>query len=754
MSFDAASGIHPSLGSTARQRPPRLQQCASWRHRMLAACWALAALAACTLVPWQGSPEVIWFLASPASLWSEGAEMALVRGLGMGSGAGPALLALPFIVAAMALPRIPTGAFAAVLQFAGALGLVLLSLAGLGVFGEARPFGLGACLYALTALAWLCIGLAQAGRFGGDGFVAGVVLASVALLLLFTVVPTLVMLANGFSDTSGVSGVQRFIQRLATLRLWGLGCGPLAGVLAGQGCGVVWNTLFLGLVTATLCTVFGLALALMLTRTQSRWNKWVRLAALLPMVTPPFVVGMGFILLFGRSGLVNTGLEWAFGIEPTRWIYGMPGVILAEVFAFTPVAFIVLITVVEGVSPTLEEAAQTLRAGRWRTFMDVSLPLMRPGLVSAFLITFVETLADFGNPLILGANTSVLATEIFFAIVGADVDPGRAAVYSTVLLAFTLAAFLLQRVALGRASYTTVSGKGDSGLHAALPTGVRRACTGIGVAWAVFTIGLFALILVGGFVVNWGRNYTPTLEHFVGAFGMEWGNAGGLRMTGTAWESLKETLLIGVVVAPITALMGVITAWVIARHNFRGKRAFEFSTLLSLAVPGTVTGVAYLLCFNTPPLELTGTAAIIGLCLLFRNLPVAVQAGSAALAQLDKTLDEASATLGARSFYTFRKVDLPLLRPVLIGTLMYGFVRTATSISAVIFLVSADHEMATTFIVNRILNGDYGVAVAYSTVLIALSVAALGLIRVLVGERQMARRSAAPGVAVLGGTAG
>jgi iron(III) transport system permease protein len=734
LSLNPASSVHPSLGPPAQGQEPRVRQCASSRHRVLAMGWAFAGLLACTLLPWGGD-----------------SGMGLARAMRWDNAAGPLLFMLPFAVAAMAMSRAGAAAFAAVLRLAGGLGLFALFMAGWGVFGPATSLGLGAGLYAIAAMAWLCIGLAQAGRFSGDAFVAGVVLTSVALLLLFTVVPTGVMLANGFGGDGGPSELHRFVQRVATARLWGLGCGSFTGLFPGQGCGVVWNTLFLGLVTATLCTVFGLALALMLTRTRSRWNSWVRLAALLPMVTPPFVVGMGFILLFGRSGLVNSGLEWAFGIEPTRWIYGMRGVILAEVFAFTPVAFIVLITVVEGVSPTLEEAAQTLRAGRWRTFMDVSLPLMRPGLASAFMITFVETLADFGNPLILGANTSVLATEIFFAIVGADVDPGRAAVYSAILLAFTLAAFLLQRVALGRASYTTVSGKGDSGLPAALPTAVRRACTAIGVGWALFTLGLFALILVGGFVVSWGRNYTPTLEHFVGAFGMEWGSQGSLRLTGTAWESLKETLLIGAVIAPVTALLGVITAWVIARHDFRGKRAFEFSTLLSLAVPGTVTGVAYLLCFNAPPLELTGTAAIIGLCLLFRNLPVAVQAGSAAMAQLDKTLDEASTTLGARSFYTFRKVDLPLLRPVLVGTLMYGFVRAATSISAVIFLVSADHEMATTFIVGRIMNGDYGVAVAYSTVLIALSIAALGLVRLLVGERQVARRTATAGVAVLGG---
>ena len=706
----------------ARQSPGTRPGPASTRHRRLALAWSLTALLACVMVPWQGSADALWYLAPPGKLWEPGRGVALVAGVG--TSMVPCILLLPFTAALVALPRACAGWFATILQCAGLLGLALITLAGLGMFGPRMSYGLGATIYAVAALAWLCIGMTQAGRFNGDGFVAGLVLSSLVLLLLFTVIPTLVMLANGFVDHGGGTSLVHFIERLTHPRLWGIG-------------GVVWNTVIIGLVTATLCTLFGLALALLLTRTQSGWHKWVRLAAMLPMVTPPFVVGMGLILLLGRSGLFNNVMEWVFGIEPTRWIYGMPGIILAGVFAFTPVAYIVLVSVVEGVSPTLEEAAQTLRAGRWRTFWDVSLPLMRPGLVSAFLITFVETLADFGNPLILGANTSVLATEIFFAIVGADVDPGRAAAYSTLLLGFTLTAFLLQRVALGRGSYTSMSGKGDSGLHMSLPAVLQRLCTGVAICWTLFTLALFVLILMGGFVVTWGRNYTPTLEHFVGAFAVE-----GARFTGMAWESLKETVLIGAVTAPITALMGVLTAWVITQHEFRGKRAFEFSTLLSLAVPGTVTGVAYLLCFNAPPLELTGTATIIALCLLFRNLPVAVQAGSAAMAQLDKSLDEASLTLGARSFRTFCSIDLPLLKPVLVGTLMYGFVRAATSISAVIFLVSAEHEMATTFIVNRILNGDYGVAVAYSTVLIALSIGALALIRLLVGERQIARRSA------------
>src|SRR4029079_1649753 len=163
----------------------------------------------------------------------------------------------------------------------------------------------------------------------------------------------------------------------------------------------------------------------------------------------------------------------AFHIEPTRWIYGLSGVLIAQVFAFTPIAFLVLIGVVEGVAPSLEEAAQTLRADRFRTFVDISLPLMRPGLANAFLITFIESIADFGNPILLGGNFGVLSTDIFFSVVGAQLDQGRAATLGIVLLVFALGAFFAQRWVLGATVYTAMSGKGDSGLPIALPDGAR-----------------------------------------------------------------------------------------------------------------------------------------------------------------------------------------------------------------------------------------------------------------------------------------
>ena len=162
--------------------------------------------------------------------------------------------------------------------------------------------------------------------------------------------------------------------------------------------------------------------------------------------------------------------------------------------------------------------------------------------------------------------------------------------------------------------------------------------------------------------------------------------------------------------------------------------------MLSFAVPGTVIGVGYILAFNIPPIEITGTGVILVVCFIFRNMPTGIRAGIASMSQLDPSLDEASLTLGARSFTTLRKVLLPLLRPALIAALVFSFVTAMTAMSAVIFLVSADYDMATSYILGRVEFGDYGLAIAYSSVLIIVMLGAIGLIQLVVGKRELGRR--------------
>ena len=594
--------------------------------------------------------------------------------------------------------------------------------------------GYGAMLVSAAFLFFATQGIAARGAVNGDVFVVSSIGFIVAIVGAFIFFPVSQILISALQDNEGMYSLGVFLEKFTDKKIWGLDC-----LDSTVGCGAAWNSLFLAITVGATTTALGLVFALVATRSGFRYRKVLRALTILPIITPPFVIGLSIILLFGLSGIMTQFFGDVFGIQPTRWVYGFPGIWIAQMLAYTPIAFLVMIGVVEGISPSMEEAAQTLRADRWKTFTTVSLPLMRPGLANAFLIGFIESMADFGNPLVLGGNFDVLSTEIFFAIVGAQNDQGMAAVLAFVLLCFMLTAFYAQRRWLGKKSYTTVTGKGDAGTHALLPNRLRWPIYTVAFSWTGFTIVVYCMILFGGFVNIWGLDHTFTFKHYITAFSVSWTD-GGLMWTGAAWDSFWTTISIATISAPLTAAVGLLTAYVLVRQTFAGKDLFEFGTMLSFAIPGTVIGVSYILAFNVPPIELTGTGAILVLCFVFRNMPVGVRAGVAAMSQLDKSLDEASLTLGANSWYTFRKVVLPLLRPAIIAALVYSFVRAMTAISAVIFLVSAEYDMATSYIIGRVENNDYGLAIAYCTVLIFVMLVAVLVFQGLVGERKIGRR--------------
>jgi iron(III) transport system permease protein len=309
-----------------------------------------------------------------------------------------------------------------------------------------------------------------------------------------------------------------------------------------------------------------------------------------------------------------------------------------------------------------------------------------------------------------------------------------------VLLAFTLAAFLVQMRLLANASFVTVSGKGDSGVPAALPKGLPAGLWSVIIPWIGLTIAVYSIVLIGGFVKDIGRfDMTPTLDHLRTGFLVEWTD-NGLFWAGSAWDSFWTTVLVSAAAAPLTAIIGLLTAYVLARQKFRGRRSLEFLTMLSFAIPGTVIGVAYILAFNVPPVEITGTGFILIACFVFRNMPVGVRAGIAALSQIDPSLDEASATLRASTGRTLVAVVLPLMKPAIVATLIFSFVHAMTAVSAIIFLVTARYNMATAYIVGRVEAGEYSLAIAYCAFMIIFMIAAIATIRFLVGEARLGRR--------------
>ncbi|MBK6717885.1 MAG: iron ABC transporter permease [Burkholderiales bacterium] len=505
---------------------------------------------------------------------------------------------------------------------------------------------------------------------------------------------------------------------------------------------MVANTLVLALAAATTSTLLGFGLALAAERTRlGRW-KAVGLLAVLPVVTPPFVVGLAIILLFGRFGAVTQALEWAFAIPATRWIYGWPGLLLAQTMAFTPVAFLMLRGTLQGIAPSIEQAAGTLRAPPGRVFRRVTLPLCAPGLANAFLLAMVESMADFGNPALLGGQIEVLSTQIYFALVGAQQDAGRAAALGLLLLAMTATVFILQTVGLARAHYTTIAGKADGALTTALPTGLARGVTGLTLGWLALTVAVYGTVLAAGFVKQVGLDHTPTLQHLTDAFGLEHGEF-GLVWSGAAWKPLFTTLWAAGLAAPFTAAGGLALAWLIERRRFAGRRLLEFTVLLTFAIPGTVVGLAYIGAFNLPPIELTGTLGVLIACFIFRDLPVAMRAGSAALAQVDASLEEAAATLRHAPWPALRRALLPLLKPALVVALVVSLVRAATSLSPVVFLATPEFTPVTVWVIERAESAQYGLAIIASAALVAAMGLSIALIQRLVGERAIRRSTQA-----------
>jgi len=715
--------------------------------------WLMVGLLAYGLLPWYAIQDTAWYSVLPQVFGGAETASGLVQVLVHGR-VWLALGLLGLGLAAIGL-AVPAGKPQSTWLLAGGLvGFLGLLSSGFMIgargwsfailnaqFGELSVnqygIGMGAFIALLSLVMLTAFGVARRGYFKGDLFIAASVLGCSVLLLLFIAFPVTKALYGAFLNEDGHWALSAIFERIGNERVWGLSC--LSG---GVRCGVAWNTLFLALLTATGTVIMGTMMALLAERSAGpRVQTPLRVVALLPIITPPFVVGLGLILLFGRAGVVNQFLEWAFDMPPTRWFYGLFGIWIAQLFAFTPIAFMIMRGVVQGVAPSMEEAAQTLRASRSKTFFTVTLPLLKPGLANAFLVGFIESIADFGNPIVVGGQYSVLSTDIFFAIVGAQYDQGKAASLAWILTVFALAVFALQRGLLGKQNYTTVSGKGDAGIPMALPDGVRRVLNMVVYPWLAFTVVVYLFAFAGGFVQTWGRDYTLTFAHFKTAFGLEWGQF-GLVWAGTAWNSFFTTVKLAGLAAPMTAAVGLLIAYLLARTEFRGQGWFEFVALLAFAIPGTVLGVSYILAFNVPPVELTGTGLIIVLSFMFRNLPVGVRAGTAAFKQLDRSLDEASVMLRASTFQTLRHVVLPLLKPALVAALVYSFVRAMTTVSAVIFLVTAENELATSYIIGRVGNGDYGVALAYCTVLIILMSAAIALIQFLVGERKLGRRKA------------
>jgi len=478
----------------------------------------------------------------------------------------------------------------------------------------------------------------------------------------------------------------------------------------------IYNSLILGCLVAVAGTAVGYLFAFAIARADVPWKGFFRVVATFPIISPPFVLSLAAILLLGRQGFITRTVFQGWW-DPH--IYGLRGLVLVETIAFFPTAFLIMLGVLQAIDPALEESSLNLGATRWQVFRTVTLPLSVPGLASSLLVVFVESLADFGNPIILSGNFHVLSVQAYLHITGM-VDFAGGAALAVMLLLPTLVAFLLQKYWVSRKSYVTVTGKPSPGrLSVDRPTRRLLFCLCLLVTGGVLL--LYGTVVFGSFVTLWGANYTLTLTHYVSVFKI----GGGY---------LRDTLILAGVATPITGILGMIIAFLVVRKEFVGKGLMDLTSMLTFAVPGTVVGIGYILAFNERPLLLTGTAAIIVLLFIFRNVPVGIRAGVASLQQIDKAIEEAATNLGAGTARTFVTITLPLITPAFFSGLAYSFVRCMTAISAVIFVVSGSWNLITVAILGLVENADLSQAAAFSLVLIVIVLLVLGLMQIGVGR--------------------
>ncbi len=534
-----------------------------------------------------------------------------------------------------------------------------------------------------------------------DPIMVSTIVVLVVFLTLFIIYPLVILLVDSFISDNGFT------------------FDIIKGVLAKPAFRTaISNTLIIGAVTGVLSTLIGLLFAYVEVYVKLR-TKFLaglfKVVSILPVVSPPFVLSLSMILLFGRSGIISKTL---LGIQDSN-IYGMRSIIIIQTMTFFPVCYMMLKGLLKNIDPSLEEAARDMGASRWKVFTSVTWPLMLPGIGNAFLVTVMESIADFANPMMIGGNVDTLATSIYLQITG-NYDKQGAAAMAVVLLSITFIMFFVQKYILEAKATATLSGKASRQRMLITDRSVRVPLVVLCSAVAIFVIAMYICVPYGSVITTWGRNYTLTTKWYEKVFNLYRGA-----------QAFTDSFIMALIAAPLTALLSMIISYLVVKKKFALKGYIELSSMLAMAVPGTVLGVGFIRgyangLFHTGALQfIYGTTAILIIVFIVRSLPTGTRSGISALRQIDKSIEESAYDMGANSFEVFMTVTLPLIKDSFLSGLVTAFVRSITAISAVILVVTPATLLITVQINEYANRGEYAVACAFSTILILITYAAV-----------------------------
>ncbi|CRH62517.1 Molybdenum transport system permease protein modB [Chlamydia trachomatis] len=485
------------------------------------------------------------------------------------------------------------------------------------------------------------------------------------------------------------------------------------------------NTLNVGFFVGIIATFIGLLFAYVevYVKLKSRFISGLfKIVSMLPVVSPPFVLSLSVIMLFGKAGIITRNL---LGIYDNN-VYGFWGIALVQTLTFFPVCYMMFRGLLKNIDPSLEEAARDMGASRWKVFTSVTLPLILPGLGNAFLVTFIESIADFANPMLIGGSYDTLATSIYLQITGAYDKQGAAAM-AVVLLGITLAMFVVQKYILEAKSTATLTGKASRGRMLISDLSVRLPLTLLCGLLACFVIMMYICVPFGALFKTWGYDFSLTTKWFEQVFKLHHG-----------FQAFRDSFILSLIASPITALLSMIISYLVVKRKFALKGFIEAASMLAMAVPGTVLGVGYIRgfsggLFHTGVMQgIYGSAAILIIVFVVRSLPTGTRSGISALRQIDKSIEESAYDMGANSFHVFMTVTLPLIKDSFLSGLVTAFVRSITAISAIILLVTPQFLLITVQINEFAEKGAYGIACAFATILILITYGAVLLMNIAI----------------------
>jgi len=473
------------------------------------------------------------------------------------------------------------------------------------------------------------------------------------------------------------------------------------------------NSLVLSIITTIICLLLGFAIAFSLQRTGIPGKKWITGVLALPLLAPSLVQALGLIFLLGRNGLIHkwTGLNLD--------IYGFWGLLLANILYALPQAVLIIQAALRQSDARSYEAALVLGASRWRQFLDITLPNAKFGLLSAGFVVFTVTITDFGNAAVIGGNYKVLATEIYSQVVG-QMNFSMGAVIGIILLLPTLVAFYIEKVASQRQF-----GAGASDAIPVQPEYVRQRDLPLGTI--VHLVGLAIVIVVAtvvfaSFVKLWPYKLDMTLKNYHITL------SGGYAPLWTSLLVSAEAAAFGVVF-----LFGL--AFGMKRLPEKFAKLIYLIAILPVGVPGLVLGISYVLSFNNSQSllgMLYGSSLLIAICNFYHYHSQGFLTMVTGVRGVPESLEETVMTFGGGTARIVKDAVLPFMGATFISVFFFLFMRSMVTLSAVIFLISPQVNVASVSVMRLDDAGFVSQAAAFSTCIMLTVLAALGLMKGLI----------------------